>query len=83
MAGRKCGTRSAYTHGCRCSKCREAEAVYQSLRRRNVLRQQIGAAADALPVTCWCESHIVLVDPSDIKAGRTRSCGAAMCREAA
>lgn len=34
-----------------------------------------------LPVTCWCEQHIVHVPAHQVKEGRTRSCGRPGCHE--
>lgn len=40
--GRAHGTRTGYTHGCRCAACTEAERVYKAeLRARRALRQPV------------------------------------------
>ena len=32
-----------------------------------------------LPVSCWCERNMVAVTPSDVRDGRTASCGHPTC----
>lgn len=43
--------------------------------------QRRGHTEGLLEVECWCRHAIVLVPPSDVRAGRTRSCGRAWCKE--
>ena len=43
-------------------------------RDREILPGDIGAM-------CWCEAVIVSVSPEEVRAGRTRSCGAPGCDE--
>lgn len=42
-------------------------------------RPRIPNRGDLLDVTCWCEMFVVPVPADDVRAGRTHSCGDAMC----
>lgn len=71
-------------HGrlCRCAACLEhRRAVQRAWSRSKRQREAAAVGAGMLPVYCWCERHIVHVDPAVIKAARTESCGRYLCRE--
>lgn len=38
------------------------------------------APGERLEVTCWCEAETVRVPVEEVRAGRTRSCGAEGCK---
>lgn len=50
-------------------------------RNTAVMAERIGAPLGLLPCTCWCEQSLVLIAPSDVRAGRTSSCGRPECAE--
>lgn len=74
IAPGRCGTRYRYVQGCRCPACRRANTRYHRERRWGP-----DTRGDQLAVSCWCEDTIVVVDRSEVVAGRTGSCGAPGC----
>ena len=75
------GERRRYVAGCRCDLCREANNAYTRARRHNL--EPVAWTADDLLAACYCERDFVWVHRDVIRAGRTGSCGATDCREAA
>lgn len=76
---------------CRCDDCRANEAA-----RRRRQREQVAAStrssprADArhgedcegrLSILCWCETSMLWLDPAEIRAGRTGTCGRPRCHD--
>jgi len=49
------------------------------LRDPNEDRAPRGRHDGLLDTQCWCQHRLVPVDPEDIRAGITRSCGRAWC----
>jgi hypothetical protein len=40
-----------------------------------------GWTPDEIACLCWCQTHTVGVTPTEIRAGRTRTCGLPDCNE--
>lgn len=80
------GTYERWLTGCSCAPCGTAKPP----RRRRSVSTPHGIAPSRvrahekpngdMAVECWCREAIVFVTPSDVREGRTGSCGLPDCR---